>query len=305
MRGASRKPTAPSSTVAGSTRAACISARRPGPRGRGEAAQPGERERAVLVDERDDVGDRRERDQVEVPREARGGPEQRLRELVDDTGAAELRERVVGRAGRDDGTVGQLVAGAVVVGDDHLEPGGLRLCDLVDCGDPAVDRQDEAAPFRGQARERLACDAVALLEAARQVPVDLGAELAQTSGRPARSRRSRRRRSRRGRRCAVPPRSRRGSGRTPPACRRAGMGRARAARRRGTPPPASASSYPRRTSTLAVVSLTPSACASAAACSRVAGLDRPGGLEHGQRRYAAASDGTSRPPSARGGKPCP
>ena len=31
-----------------------------------ERAQAGDRERAVLVDERDDVGDRRERDEVEV-----------------------------------------------------------------------------------------------------------------------------------------------------------------------------------------------------------------------------------------------
>ena len=55
-----------------------------------ERAQPGARERAVLVDERHDVGDRREADQVGVlvDRDA-----ERLRELRDDAGAAELRER--------------------------------------------------------------------------------------------------------------------------------------------------------------------------------------------------------------------
>ena len=58
-----------------------------------ERAQAGDRERAVLVDERHDVGDRRERDEVEVPlRDLRVDAEERLAELVDDAGAAELRE---------------------------------------------------------------------------------------------------------------------------------------------------------------------------------------------------------------------
>src|SRR5581483_10375729 len=150
------------------------------PRRRREPAQAGERERAVLVDERDDVGDRRQRDEVELPREALlVAAEQRLGELVDDAGTAELRERVLRRPRRDDGAVRQRVAGAVVVGDDHVEPRGPRLAHLVDRRDPAVDGDDEAAALGRQARERLAGDAVALLEAARQVPVDLGAELAE------------------------------------------------------------------------------------------------------------------------------
>ena len=76
-------------------------------------AQPGDRERAVLVEERDDVGDRRERDEVEVAGEPLvAGAEQRLGELVDDAGAAELRERIVGGPRGDDRAVGQLVARA-------------------------------------------------------------------------------------------------------------------------------------------------------------------------------------------------
>ena len=68
----------------------------PGLRRARERAEPGDRERAVLVDERDDVGDRRERDEVEVALAELGvDAEQRLAELVDDAGAAELRERVV------------------------------------------------------------------------------------------------------------------------------------------------------------------------------------------------------------------
>ena len=46
---------------------------KPRTRGRGESAQPGRRQRAVLVDERDDVGDGRERDEIEIPSNARDG----------------------------------------------------------------------------------------------------------------------------------------------------------------------------------------------------------------------------------------
>ena len=143
-----------------------------------ERAQPRDRERAVLVEQRHHVGDRRERDEIEMAlRDLRVDPEERLAELVDDAGAAELRERVVGRPRRDDGAVRQRFAGPVVVGDDHLEPARPRLGDLLDRGDPAVDGDDEPAALVGEPRERLGTHAVALVEAARQVPVDLGAEL--------------------------------------------------------------------------------------------------------------------------------
>jgi hypothetical protein len=65
----------------------------------------------------------------------------------------------------------------VVVGDDHLEPACTRLRHLLDGGDAAVDGDDEPAAFVGEPRERLGAHAVALVEAAGQVPVDLGAEL--------------------------------------------------------------------------------------------------------------------------------
>ena len=77
---------------------------KPRPLRPGERAQPGDRERAVLVEQRHDVGDRRERDQVEIRRDIDA---ERLRELADDTGAAELRERIVRRARRDDRAVRQ------------------------------------------------------------------------------------------------------------------------------------------------------------------------------------------------------
>jgi hypothetical protein len=60
----------------------------------GQPPQAGERERAVLVEEGDDVGDGRERDEVEVPVEERmPGAEERLGELPHDAGPAEAGER--------------------------------------------------------------------------------------------------------------------------------------------------------------------------------------------------------------------
>ena len=150
-----------------------------------ERPQPGDREPPVLVDERDDVGDRRDRDEIEVPlQRLRAGAEQRLAELVDDAGAAELPERIRRLAVRaDQRAVGQVLPGPVMVGDDDLEPAGPCGGDLVDRGDAAVDRQDEAASLVGKPLERRLAHAVALVEAARQVPFRVGAELAQDQDR--------------------------------------------------------------------------------------------------------------------------
>ena len=67
----------------------------------------------------------------------------------------------------------------MVVGDDHFEPACARLGNLRDGGDAAVDREHQPAALVGEPADRRARDAVALVEAARQVPVDVGAELAQ------------------------------------------------------------------------------------------------------------------------------
>jgi len=112
-----------------------------------------------------------------LPERLRSGAEQRLAELVDHSGAAELGEGVVGRSGRDDRAVRQLVARPVVVGDDDIEPDRLRAGDLGDCGDPAIDGENQPAPVSGQPVECLARDPVALLEPAREVPGDVRAEL--------------------------------------------------------------------------------------------------------------------------------
>src|SRR5207247_352947 len=79
----------------------------------------------------------------------------------------------------DDRAVRQLVAGPVMVCDDDVEAELTSAPDLFDGGDAAVDGQDEPAALLCEPLERLAADAVALVEAARDVPLDLCPELAQ------------------------------------------------------------------------------------------------------------------------------
>ncbi len=104
--------------------------------------------------------------------------EQGLAELEDHSGPAQLGERVRRRTGGDDRAVGQRLARPVMVGDDDVEPPFSSLGHLVDSRDPAVDGEDEAATLVREPGKRLAADAVALVEAARQVPGDVRAELA-------------------------------------------------------------------------------------------------------------------------------
>ena len=130
------------------------------PRGAHECSQPGVRrdceplqargdQTSVLVEKRDDVRDRGERDEVEPAVEV--GRAECLRELVDDTGSAELGERVVGRTRRDHGAVGKRLARPVVVGDDDVEPQLLGVRDLFDRRDPAIDREDQPGFLAGEA----------------------------------------------------------------------------------------------------------------------------------------------------------
>ena len=66
-----------------------------------------------------------------------------------------------------------------MVGDHDLEAPRAGGGDLVDGGDAAVDGHDEPAAFVRQALDGPERQPVALVEAVRQVPVDVGAELAQ------------------------------------------------------------------------------------------------------------------------------
>ena len=145
-----------------------------------QSAEPGLRQRAVLVNQRHDIGDRRQSDEVEMARQHVAiRPEQCLAQLVDDTCAAELRERVVGGTRGDDRAVGQLLARPVVVGDHDVDSERPRMSDLIDRGDPAVDGEHEPASVLCELRQRLPAEAVALLEAARQMPRHVCAQLAQ------------------------------------------------------------------------------------------------------------------------------
>jgi hypothetical protein len=62
----------------------------------------------------------------------------------------------------------------VVVGDHELETELLGGRDLCRGGDAAVDRQHQTAAVGGQPGQRLATNAIAVVEATRQVPFDLG-----------------------------------------------------------------------------------------------------------------------------------
>src|SRR5207244_5654961 len=109
--------------------------------------------------------------------------EQRLAELVDDTRAAQLGKRVPGRPRRDDRTLGQLVARAVMIRDDYVQSKPRRLPNLRDRRDAAVDGEHEPTALTRKPRERLAMNAVALVESRRQMPLDLSARLAQNEHR--------------------------------------------------------------------------------------------------------------------------
>ena len=149
----------------------------PRTRGRGRASQPGRRQRAVLVDERHDVGDRRERDEIEIPSN-RGvvGAEERLAELVHDARSTQLGERIARGARRDDRAVGKHVSGSVVVGDDDLEAASLRLGDLLHRCDPAVDGEDETHAVLGESLEGL--------RARRRIPLRTGSADASVTSAP-------------------------------------------------------------------------------------------------------------------------
>ena len=109
----------------------------PGPRGGLQAAQAAHGQRAVLAQQRDHVGDRRQRHQVELGLElgrvASAGHVQRLRELVGDRRGAQLAAGVAAHAGVHDRGPRQHSVGArgVVVADHDLEPQRERGLDLL------------------------------------------------------------------------------------------------------------------------------------------------------------------------------
>ena len=178
IRGPSRNARSPSSRRSGASFAAAISARRPGRRARRASAIPRRTRARFSPSQRDQVGDRRQRDQVELGLDRRR-PAQRRRQLVGDAGPAELGERVAGDDRVQDRAPGQLRARLMVVGDDHLEPGAERRLDLGDGADPAVGGQQQRGAALGQLGDGRLGEPVAVLEPAGDQPVALGAQLAQ------------------------------------------------------------------------------------------------------------------------------
>ncbi len=81
----------------------------------------------------------------------------------------------------DDRCVRQQPVGArlMVVGHDDVDAGGAGCGDLLDCGDRAVDGDQQAGAAFRQPLDRAQRKAVAVLDATRQEPVDVPAEAAQ------------------------------------------------------------------------------------------------------------------------------
>ena len=153
-----------------------------GPAGAPERHEPLAHDAPVLAAQRHQVADRGERREVDVlgrlGRVAAGGGEQRLAQLQHDARGAQLRAAVVAERRVDDGAVGQLVAWAMVIGDHHVEPCGSGRGHLLDGSDAAVDRDEQLHPAARQPLDRRPGEAVALVEAARQLPHGIGAERA-------------------------------------------------------------------------------------------------------------------------------
>ena len=169
----------------------------------GQRAQPLAHQAAVLVAQRHAVGHGGQGDEVEVlvgPRGiAPGARQQRRGELVGDAGRAQVGARVAADRRVHDRRIGQRAVGAraVVVGDDDVQAERARPRDLLDRGDRAVGGQQQARAALGQPLDRRGAQAVAVLGAAGQVPVDVGAQRRAARARGWPSSRRRRRRSRR------------------------------------------------------------------------------------------------------------
>ena len=153
----------------------------------GQRPQPRAHEPAVLAVERHDVGHRGERDEIEVLVRHAGvlarGLEQRMGELVRDRGGAQVGARVAAGRGVHDRRGRQPPVGArgVVVGHHDVEPGRARGRHLLDCRDRAVDGHQQVRSALGEPGDGGGGEAVAVVDPARQIPVHLRAQRAQSS----------------------------------------------------------------------------------------------------------------------------
>ena len=101
---------------------------------------------------------------------------QRLAQLEDHAGGAQLGAAVGAERRMHERAVGQRRAGPVVIGYHHFESRRPRGGHLLDRGHPAVDRHEQLHPARGQTLHRGHREAVSLVEAARQLPLRIAAQ---------------------------------------------------------------------------------------------------------------------------------
>ncbi len=157
---------------------------------RGEARQSIANEDAIFVGERNDIGDDAEGDESGGVEEhfPEGGRDflaaalaygERPGELEGDARAAQQAEGVRrARQARMDEDIGgrQFVLHLVVIGDDEFHaqpPGFVGFCDA---GDAAIDGNHHTRAARRDLAQRVAVEAVALVESAGDVEVRAGAE---------------------------------------------------------------------------------------------------------------------------------
>ncbi len=166
----------------------------PAPR---EHPEPPAHQDPVRADERDHVGDRPERDEVERVLQVRLRPirlvppplpqhlAERHREGEGHPDGGEVLRRV-GAAGlvrvQDRGRRRQLDRDGVVVHDDRVEPERGRGADLRRGGDPAVERDEEPGALRGELLDGGEVEPVPLDQPVRDVGEHVGAARAQEAG---------------------------------------------------------------------------------------------------------------------------
>ena len=149
---------------------------------------------AILVDQRNDIGDRPQRSQthgrdqelphgradaLSVARTLAHGPGQFER----DARTAQAAERVqMPRQTRmhDGRRVRQLVPHFVMIGDDQFEARFARRLGLLHTGDPAVDRDDHRGTAVGQLTQRVIVESVAFVEPVGDIVSDVATEQSQT-----------------------------------------------------------------------------------------------------------------------------
>ena len=116
---------------------------------------------------------------LELGRIAPGSRVQGLGQLEHHARPAQLGERILGRSGAHPRARRQRVGRPVVIGDDDVDPELRGAGHRVDGRDAAVDRDEQANAVARQPLDRLDGQAVALVEPAREMRLDLGAEPAQ------------------------------------------------------------------------------------------------------------------------------